>query len=183
LGDGDDALKNLQEALTIKPKGPHVTPNTLYSENGWPTFESPISASRDVLDMLIQSWGGTIRVFPACPSQWPDAAFYDLRAEGAFLVSASRKGGRTQFVRIRSLAGEPCRVQCDLPDPVHIAGEDSIKLYRINGLLEPPLKKDQEVLLYSGSRIPTATIAPLPRAPAAANAWGVHGPTEANYSH
>ena len=113
LGDGDEALRQLQRALTIPPKGPTVRENTLYSENGWPTFESPISAARSVLDMLIQSWGGTIRVFPACPSQWQDVAFHDLRAEGAFLVSAVRKAGKTQWVRIKSLAGEPCRVQID----------------------------------------------------------------------
>jgi len=113
LGDGDTALLRLQRALAIQPKGPTVTPNTLYSENGWPTFESPISAQRNILDMLLQSWGGCIRVFPACPSAWRDATFHNLRAEGGFLVSAARKNGRTAWVCIRSLAGEPCRIQID----------------------------------------------------------------------
>ena len=80
LGDGDTALKQLHRALAIQPKGPTVTPNTLYSENGWPTFESPISAARNVLDLLLQSWGKYIRVFPACPTAWADASFHDLRA-------------------------------------------------------------------------------------------------------
>ena len=111
LGDGDTALLRLQRALAIQPKGPTVTPNTLYSEGGWPTFESPISAQRNILDMLLQSWGGCIRVFPACPSAWRDATFHNLRAEGGFLVSAERKNGRTVWVSIRSLAGEPCRIQ------------------------------------------------------------------------
>jgi len=36
---------------------------------------------------------------------------HDFRTQGAFLVSAARTGGVTRFVRLRSLAGEPCRVK------------------------------------------------------------------------
>ena len=150
LGDGDDALRKLQRALTITPKGPTVRENTLYSEGGWPTFESPISAARNVLDMLIQSWGGTIRIFPACPSQWQDVIFHNLRAEGAFLVSAGRKDGKTQWVRIKSLAGEPCRVQID------------------GKVRELKLAKGEEVVLGEGEPV----VAPLPADNAKTNAWG-----------
>ncbi len=44
--------------------------------------------------------------------------FDKLLAEGAFEVSAVRKNGQTQFVRIRSLAGEPCYVKAGLNDPM-----------------------------------------------------------------
>lgn len=44
-----------------------------------------------MLDMMLQSWGGIIHVFPAMPTKWQDASFYQLRTEGAFLVSALRK--------------------------------------------------------------------------------------------
>ena len=126
LGNGDEALRWLDRALAIQPKGPTITPNTLYSENGWPTFESPISAARSLTDMLIQSHGGVIRVFPAMPSTWPDAAFYQLRAEEGVLVSAVRKHGATTYVHIHSLAGEPCRVRIDgQTRELHLAaGED-----------------------------------------------------------
>ena len=150
LGDGDDALSKLQRALTIMPQGPSVRENTLYCECGWPTFESPISAARNVLDMLIQSWGGTIRVFPACPSQWQDVMFHDLRVEGAFLVSASRKGGKTQWVRIKSLAGEPCRVQID------------------GKIRELKLAKGEEIVLGEGEPV----VAPLPAGDTKMTAWG-----------
>jgi hypothetical protein len=52
--------------------------------------------------MLLQSWGGTIRVFPAAPAQWADIAFQDLRAEGAFSVSAQRVQGKTTAVKVRA---------------------------------------------------------------------------------
>ena len=60
--------------------------------------------------MLLQDWGGALRVFPAVPAAWPDAAFEHLRADGAFLVSAVRHNGKTAWVRIESLAGAPCRL-------------------------------------------------------------------------
>jgi len=150
LGDGDAALRKLQRALTITPRGPTVRENTLYSEGGCPTFESPISAARNVLDMLMQSWGGTIRVFPACPTQWPDVVFHNLRAEGAFLVSAGRKDGKTSWVRIKSLAGEPCRVQID------------------GKVRELKLAKGAEVVLGEGAPV----VAPLPASNGKMDAWG-----------
>ena len=155
LGDGDEALKWLNRSLEILPrKVPSVGPNTLYSENGWPTFESPIASSRAVLDMLIQSWGGTIRVFPACPNTWKDAVFHNLRAEGGFLISAERKDGKTAWVRVKSLAGEPCRLVID--GKVH----------------EPKLAKGEEIVLGEGKPV----VAPLPMDADAQNAWGVRAP-------
>ena len=105
LGDGDKALSWLQRALLLLPRDPKrpvptVGENTLYSENGWPTFESPIAASRNILDMLLQDDRGNIKVFPALPSTWKNVYFYHLRAQGGKLVSAERKDGKTLWVTI-----------------------------------------------------------------------------------
>jgi len=86
-----------------------MQPNTFYAEAG-PVIETPLSAATSIQDMLLQDWGGALRVFPAVPTAWTDAAFDRLRADGAFLVSAVRRDGRTAWVRIESLAGEPCRL-------------------------------------------------------------------------
>ena len=172
LGNGDEALRCLQRAVAPQLKGPTVTANTLYSENGWQTFESPESAARDILDMLLQSWGDTIRVFPACPSAWKDVSFYHLRAQGAFLVSASRRNGRTRFVAIKSLAGEPCRLRCDLPRPVHMIGSNEVTLHQTNDVLDLTLPKDGEAILYSGDTPPDANIAPEEHRDAP-NPWGL----------
>ena len=118
-----------------------------------PTFESPIAATRAMLDMLIQSWGGTIRVFPAVPTTWKDAVFHNLRAAGGFLVSAQRQDGKTAWVRIKSLAGEPCRVVID--GKTH----------------ELKLAKGEEITLGTGQPV----VAPLPMEASAQNAWGAHG--------
>jgi alpha-L-fucosidase 2 len=104
LGNGDQARTQL---ITLLDK--YVQANTMYKESG-PVIETPLSGAQTMHDMLVQSWGGTIRVFPGTPATWSNATVHNFRTEGAFLVSAVRSGGRTQFVRIRSLAGEPCRV-------------------------------------------------------------------------
>ena len=179
LGNGDSALKWVNRSLDIFPwigeipKIPTCTPNTMYCERGNPTFESPISSSRSMLDMLIQSWGNVIRVFPATPSSWKDASFYQLRAEGAFMVSAKRDNGKTRFIQVKSLAGEPCIIQSDLPPDVKIIGIESNRLQQKNGKIILDLKKGEEAILYTGPNLPTFVIDALPMAKKEMNQWGL----------
>jgi alpha-L-fucosidase 2 len=67
-------------------------------------------AAAALLEMLLQSWTGIVRVFPAVPDRWQDAYFENLRAEGAFLVSSRLSGGRVAFIDITSEIGGTCRV-------------------------------------------------------------------------
>ncbi len=182
LGDGDKALTWLNRSLELLPRfaeppapkrTPTATANTFYSERENPTFESPISSARSMLDMLLQSWGGTIRVFPAMPSAWKDASFHDLRTEGAFLVSAVRKSGKTQFIRVKSLAGAPCVLKTDFGGPVHLTGSTTATMRQRNGLIDLTLKKGEEVLLYAGAKPKQFIVSPLPMSPEQRNSWGV----------
>lgn len=71
------------------------------------TLEANFGAAQAVHEMLLQSWGGKIRIFPAVPSEWKDVNFRDLRSEGGFIISAERKEGKTISVRIKaSVDGE-----------------------------------------------------------------------------
>jgi alpha-L-fucosidase 2 len=87
----------------------HIGSNEINPDNS-ATLEGG-SAAAAIMEMLLQSWGGVIRVFPAIPHHWRDAAFRYLRAEGAFLVSAELRDGRVQWVEIISEAGQECRVR------------------------------------------------------------------------
>ncbi len=69
------------------------------------TLEGNFAAAAGLQEMLLQSYRGTIRVFPAIPSTWRDVSFRGLRAEGAFVVSAERKDGLLPFVEIVAEAG------------------------------------------------------------------------------
>ena len=104
-GDGDGALSQMTIFFST-----FIKPNTLYAETG-PVFETPMAAVSTLHEFYLQDWGNRIRVFPAMPSLWTDASFINLRAEGAFLVSATRKSGKTVFIQVESEAGGLCRLQ------------------------------------------------------------------------
>ena len=146
LGDGEKAYEYLD--MFLNNKG--VSPTTMYAEVGYnPVIESPFSYATAMHEMLLQSWGGTIRVFHGTPEKWDNIAFKDLRTQGAFLVSAKKKDGLTQFVSIESLKGNPCVVQIDITNPkIYIAGKEISSRIEINekGLYEIDLEEGETVI-------------------------------------
>ncbi len=132
----------------------NVSTTTMYTENFWPVMESPLSWATSLHDMLLQSWGGKIRVFPAIPEKWTDIAFHQLRTEGAFLITAKREKGVTQFVKVESLVGSPCIVQTDILYPrFYIAGkevtESTLIIKNNRGFYEIAISKGESVIITS----------------------------------
>jgi alpha-L-fucosidase 2 len=66
------------------------------------TFEAECAFTAAVNEMLVQSWGGKLRILPAVPAIWSNVSFENLRAEGALLVSGQRTDGR--FIRFSILS-------------------------------------------------------------------------------
>ncbi|MCW3079025.1 glycoside hydrolase N-terminal domain-containing protein [Segetibacter sp.] len=60
-------------------------------------------------ECLMQGYNGTIRLFPNWPKE-KDATFNNLRAAGAFLVSASQKGEKVTEVKIISEKGNELKM-------------------------------------------------------------------------
>jgi alpha-L-fucosidase 2 len=164
LGDGDGAAGYLNELLNTK-----ILPNTMYTE-GSPCIETPLSAATSLEEMLIASYGNKIRVFPAIPSAWRDVSFYHLRTEGAFLLSAARRNGKTDFIRIDSLAGEPCRIWTDIASPVT---DPPVGMKDLGaGTYELSLAKGQSVVVHSKNSSPNLTIAPVESTVGRTNSFG-----------
>jgi alpha-L-fucosidase 2 len=95
----------------------HSTDPGATRPDGWPdrwprefSINGGFGAAAAVLEMLLQSWTGVVRVFPALPDRWHDAWFENLRAQGAFLVSSRLSRRRVAFIDITSEAGGTCRV-------------------------------------------------------------------------
>lgn len=110
-GRGKEACELLCTFIKVR-----MTPNTMYREGNNPTLETPLAGAAALYEMLLQSWNGTLRIFPAIPEEWEDCSFRMLRAEGAFLVSADRENGQTRQVAIQSLKGGIIRLICDISD-------------------------------------------------------------------
>jgi hypothetical protein len=170
FGKGNEALKYLRGLRE------YLHPNTFYSEGpGWPVIETPLSGAQCMHDMIIQSWGGTIRVFPAAPDDWDHLVFHDIRTEGAFLISAVRENGKTKFVRIKSLAGEPCRIIPGLDGEVNVSGYRNFDLLEVSpGVFTLDLKRGEEAILWIGTEMPDLTLAPVPEDEDNCNSFGIN---------
>jgi hypothetical protein len=83
----------------------HSYPN-LHIHTGGGGIENFNTVPSTIAEMLLQSFQGTVRLFPSWPAA-SDARFGDLRATGAFLVSSRLKGGVVQYVRVASEQGGP----------------------------------------------------------------------------
>ena len=83
------------------------------------TLEGNFAFASGLQEMLIQSHSGVIRVFPAVPASWKEVEFNNLRAEGAFLVSAVMKDGVTSRIEIHAEKEGECRL-ADPSVPGHI---------------------------------------------------------------
>jgi alpha-L-fucosidase 2 len=66
------------------------------------TLEGNFAFAAGIQEMLLQSHAGFIHLFPAIPPSWKRVSFQNMRAEGAFLVSAHLKDGKVAKVRIEA---------------------------------------------------------------------------------
>jgi alpha-L-fucosidase 2 len=137
-GRGGEALRFLRDFVEsfIVRNGFHVngeqTRKGLSDYRSRPfTLEGNFAAAQAVHEMLLQSWGGRIRVFPAMPAAWRESSFENLRAEGGFAVSADLRDGRTARVTVRATVAQPLRLKnpfdgdrFESSRPVHQAGDE-----------------------------------------------------------
>lgn len=170
-GDGSGALVQLHDFFRR-----YLRPNTLYNETG-PVIETPFAAMSSLHELYLQDWGDRIRIFHGCPPTWKDAAFIHMRAKGAFLVSATRREGRTAFVQIESEAGGRCRLQTDIPicDLRLTDSQGRTIPFDVidnkNGIIEFSTSPG-DVLQIVNASTPTLLPAPLPHPAEEANPFG-----------
>jgi hypothetical protein len=170
MGEGDSTWKMLNEMMKGRFS---IKPNTMYLEAG-PVIETPLSAVTTMNEMLLQSWGAVIRIFPAIPVSWKETSFDKLLAKGGFEVSAVTKGGQTQFIRIKSLAGQPCIVRTGMQGEIKAWGKRAFRITEKNkGDIEVDLKKGEEVVLYSGRKAASFSIS-VSAGDNNFNYWGLH---------
>ncbi len=74
------------------------------------TLEGNFAFAAALQEMLIQSYSGTVTLFPAIPKTWKELSFYRLRTANGFVISAEMKGGKVIKVRIESEKGGTIRL-------------------------------------------------------------------------
>lgn len=151
---------------------------------GWPdrwprelSLNGSLGAAAAVLEMLLQSWTGIVRVFPAIPDRWHNAWFENLRAEGAFIVSSHLSDQQVTFIDITSEVGGTCRVHNPWParaTVTDLATEDT-RLLEGQTLEISTRKGDRFRLSPEAAEIPDNEVAPpdFNRSPDQCNWFGV----------
>jgi hypothetical protein len=150
LGDGDAAVTYLHGGIDWTAANTFFKPAPA-------AIESVLCQTIGVHEMLLQSKTTRpdefiLRVFPAMPTAWKNAAFDRLIAEGAFEVSGKWENGCIAFVEITSKAGNPCNVIAPFEQPPTTLGNRGFTVtqsqnQRGETVYTIDLKKGESVLL------------------------------------
>lgn len=113
------------------------------------TLEGNFACAAGIQEMLLQDYAGFINIMPAVPATWQEVSFDNLRAMGAFLVSAEKRGGRVERVRIVAAKGGSTRLL--LPFANYVAEKQVGVSLRDegNGFVQITCKKGGTVVLVS----------------------------------
>ena len=113
----------------------------------WPfrhmSMESMSVLATAMNESLLQSYDGTIRIFPAFPAN--KTGRFTLHAEGGFIVSSEIRSGIVQWITIKSLSGNTCKFS--LPWKSAIVQSNRRKTgQKINGEITELKTKPNEVI-------------------------------------
>jgi hypothetical protein len=141
-----EARRRPNRTITLNRLGLKINDNGHYTEQ--------FAAAHAVGELLVQSAGDILRVFPAWPAD-QDARFTRLRAQGGFLVSGEVKGGAMEAVRIESTAGGRLRILNPWPGEAVLAMREGKAVEArpdARGVLEIPTGRGETVTISRRAR-------------------------------
>ncbi|PQO94921.1 hypothetical protein C5614_20105 [Massilia phosphatilytica] len=106
MGDGDHAYSILRGLL-----GPERTYPNMFDAHPPFQIDGNFGGAAGILEMLVQSWGGEIRILPALPRAWPEGLVHGVRARGGIEVDLDWAGGRATRVLLRGKPGQSVKVR------------------------------------------------------------------------
>jgi hypothetical protein len=102
------------------------------SISGWRIVENQYMPILGITEMLLQSQGGVIRLFPYWPREQA-ASFSTLRARGGFVISAEWRPEAGLQAKITSECGNPCRIRWTESTPASVTQGGEPVSYEVEG--------------------------------------------------
>ncbi|HWS89681.1 MAG TPA: glycoside hydrolase family 95 protein [Pyrinomonadaceae bacterium] len=141
LGDGERAHKLLRLLLTpVGWRGEVAgvrfsggTYENLFDAHPPFQIDGNFGATAGIVEMLLQSHDGTVRLLPALPSAWNDGEIKGLRARGGFELDIVWKEGKLAAAALRSKLGGACRLAYG-PNVIELKTRPG-GVYKFDGLL------------------------------------------------
>ncbi|MEO7493756.1 MAG: glycoside hydrolase family 95 protein [Massilia sp.] len=96
MGEGERAYSILQGLL-----GPVRTYPNMFDSHPPFQIDGNFGGAAAILSMLVQSWGGEIRILAALPKAWPEGSLRGVRAKGGVELDLDWADGRMTRLRLR----------------------------------------------------------------------------------
>jgi alpha-L-fucosidase 2 len=111
------------------------------------TLEGNFAFASGIQEMLLQSHTGIIQIFPAIPADWQNVSFRNLRARGAFLVSAEKTGGEIKKIHIISEKGGKLALLNPFKKDFSVNGIDLTDAQKKASVIRVETQPGQEIIL------------------------------------
>jgi alpha-L-fucosidase 2 len=112
------------------------------------TLEGNFAFAQGIQEMLLQSHGDVIQIFPAVPKSWQNISFKNLRAEGAFLISAKQEDGVPVEVKIKAENGGVLHLK--QPFRTFYFDDKNKKYLMKNDILLIEMRPGEEIIIKNG---------------------------------
>lgn len=106
MGEGERAYAILQGLL-----GPERTYPNMFDAHPPFQIDGNFGGTAAILEMLVQSWGGEIRLLAALPQAWPEGSARGIRARGGVELDLDWSGGQLRQLQVRGRPGQTIKLR------------------------------------------------------------------------
>jgi alpha-L-fucosidase 2 len=114
MGEGDHAHAIMKALI-----GAQRTYPNLFDAHPPFQIDGNFGGAAGILEMIVQSWGGELRVLPALPRAWPEGEAHGVRARGGLSVSLAWRAHELRWLELTGPAHQSVNVRYgDVLQPV-----------------------------------------------------------------